>query len=124
MQCSENRHLRKHAGPRLRLSGIRFVIVCEDGRLSSMQLPKAWSSLSGADIYLLDLVLRGVIPPDAKVLDIGCGSGSNLPFLAYAGATITAVDADPAAVASCSRSLAQAPGTHTCAVAARLRGVL
>lgn len=82
-----------------------------------MELPKSWSSLPGADIYLLDLVLRGIIPPDATVLDIGCGSGRNLPFLAHAGATITAVDADPAAVASCSRVLSQAPGSHTCAVA-------
>ncbi len=82
-----------------------------------MNLPDAWASLTGADIYLLDIVLRGVIRPDARVLDIGCGSGRNLPFLAQAGATITAVDADPDAVAACSRMLSQAPGRHTCRVA-------
>ena len=82
-----------------------------------MQLPDTWSSLKGADIYLLDLVLRGTIRPDASVLDIGCGSGRNLPFLAHAGSTITAVDADATAVASCSHLLSQVPGTHTCQVA-------
>ena len=82
-----------------------------------MTLPEAWSPLAGADIYLLDLVLRGIIRPDAGVLDIGCGSGRNLPVLAHAGASITAVDADPVAVASCSRLLSQAPGRHTCTVA-------
>ncbi len=79
-----------------------------------MPLPDAWSPLQGADIYLLDLVLRGVIAPGATVLDVGCGSGRNLPLLAHAGATITAVDAAPDAVAACTRLLARLPGTHTC----------
>jgi tellurite methyltransferase len=83
-----------------------------------MSLPDAWSSLPGADIYLLDIVLRGILRADAAVLDIGCGSGRNLPFLAHAGATITAVDADPAAVASCARLLSKSPGHHTFKVAA------
>ncbi len=82
-----------------------------------MPIPPTWLPLKGADIYLVDLVLRGTIRPDANVLDIGCGSGRNLSFLAYAGATITAVDADAAAVASCSELLSQVPGTHTCKVA-------
>jgi 2-polyprenyl-3-methyl-5-hydroxy-6-metoxy-1,4-benzoquinol methylase len=83
-----------------------------------MNLPDSWSPLAGADIYLLDTVLRGIIRADAGVLDVGCGPGRNLPFLAHAGATITAVDADPAAVESCARLLAQAPGRHTFRVAA------
>ena len=82
-----------------------------------MQLPEAWSPLIGADIYVLDLVLRGIIRAGASVLDIGCGGGRNLPVLAHAGARISAVDADPAAVAACTRVLAQAPGTHACRVA-------
>lgn len=81
-----------------------------------MPLPASWEPLAGADIYLLDLVLRGIIAPDAQVLDLGCGGGRNLTFLAHAGATITAVDADPAAVAACAQTLAQAPGTHRCLV--------
>jgi 2-polyprenyl-3-methyl-5-hydroxy-6-metoxy-1,4-benzoquinol methylase len=82
-----------------------------------MPLPLAWAPLKGADIYLLDLVLRGTIRPNASVLDIGCGAGRNLPFLAHAGATITAVDANPSTVAACSQLLAQMPGSHTCKIA-------
>jgi tellurite methyltransferase len=82
-----------------------------------MDLPEAWASLAGADIYLLDIVLRGILRPDDRVLDVGCGSGRNLPFLAQAGATLTAVDTDPAAVESTSRMLSQSPGRHTCIVA-------
>ncbi len=82
-----------------------------------MPLPAAWSTLAGADIYLLDLVLRGTIRPDGALLDVGCGSGRNLPFLAQAGVTITAVDADPSAVASCAKLLSKHPGTHAVRVA-------
>lgn len=82
-----------------------------------MHLPETWAPLIGADIYLLDLVLRGIIRPGASVLDLGCGAGRNLPFLAHTGATITAVDADPAAVAACSQRLRQEPGSHRCTVA-------
>jgi tellurite methyltransferase len=81
-----------------------------------MTLPAAWAPLAGADIYLLDLVLRGTIKSDATVLDIGCGSGRNIGFLAQAGATITAVDADPDTVSACAQRLSQLPGTHTCQV--------
>jgi len=81
-----------------------------------MQLPETWSPLIGADIYLLDLVLRGTIRPGARVLDIGCGAGRNLPLLAHAAASITAVDASASAVATCSRLLAQLPGSHSCRV--------
>jgi SAM-dependent methyltransferase len=81
-----------------------------------MPLPAPWLSLAGADIYLIDLVLRGIIPAQGTILDIGCGTGRNLAFLGHAGATITAVDADPAAVAACAQRLAQSPGTHECRV--------
>jgi len=83
-----------------------------------MGIPPAWSTLIDVDIYLLDLVLRGLIRADASVIDIGCGGGRNLPFLAQAGASITAVDADHAALAGCAQRLAQAPGTHRCHVGA------
>ena len=78
-----------------------------------MAIPTSWVPLAGADIYLLDLVLRGTIAADANVLDIGCGAGRNVRFLAYSGATITAVDADATAVAACADLLRAAPGTHT-----------
>ena len=82
-----------------------------------MPLPDTWAPLIGVDIYLLDFVLRGIIQPDASVLDIGCGAGRNLAVLAHVGATITAVDADPTAVDACSQRLRQGPGNHRCTVA-------
>lgn len=82
-----------------------------------MPLPDSWSPLAGADIYLLDLVLRGTIRPGASVLDIGCGVGRNLPFLAHAGMAITAVDADPGIAATCDTMLKQLPGRHGCSAA-------
>ena len=86
-------------------------------QILAMQLPDAWSPLIGADIYLLNLVLRGLIKPGASILDVGCGDGRNLPMLAHAAATITAIDSDPVAIAACSQRLAQVPGTHVCRVA-------
>jgi tellurite methyltransferase len=50
------------------------------------------------DIYLFDQILRGRIPPEATVLDAGCGRGRNLVYLLRRGQTVRAVDADPAAV--------------------------
>lgn len=82
-----------------------------------MPLPASWAALAGVDIYLLDLVLRGSIPADATLLDVGCGTGRHLPFLAQAGITITAVDADPAAVAAAAQLLSQLPGNHAVQVA-------
>lgn len=82
-----------------------------------MPFPPAWSVLAGVDIYLLDLVLRGTIRPDGAILDIGCGSGRNLPFLAQAGMAITAIDADPVAASASAELLAKSPGTHAVRVA-------
>jgi tellurite methyltransferase len=50
------------------------------------------------DIYLFDLLLRGVIAPPARVLDAGCGGGRNLHYLLANGFDVWAVDRDPAAV--------------------------
>jgi tellurite methyltransferase len=52
------------------------------------------------DIYLFDQLLRGQIAPGMRVLDAGCGSGRNLIYLLRAGYDVSAVDADPAAVAA------------------------
>ena len=50
------------------------------------------------DIYLFDQLLRGRIPPGARICDAGCGSGRNLVYLLRAGYDVRAVDADPAAI--------------------------
>lgn len=51
------------------------------------------------DVYVFDQLLRGRIAPGMRVLDAGCGNGRNLVYLLRAGYDVTAVDADPAAVA-------------------------
>jgi SAM-dependent methyltransferase len=57
------------------------------------------------DIYLFDQILRGRVPPNARILDAGCGSGRNLVYLLQAGYDVRAVDGDPSAIAAV-RSLA------------------
>lgn len=52
------------------------------------------------DIYLFDQILRGRVPPRARILDAGCGSGRNLVYLLQAGFDVRAVDADPSAIAA------------------------
>jgi len=63
------------------------------------------------DIYLFDQLLRGRVPPGARICDAGCGSGRNLVYFLQAGYDVRAVDADPAAIAAV-RSMAAslAPG--------------
>jgi tellurite methyltransferase len=50
------------------------------------------------DIYLFDQLLRGRFDQRRRVLDAGCGSGRNLPFLLRHGFAVHAVDADAAAI--------------------------
>lgn len=50
------------------------------------------------DIYLFDVLLRGVISAPDRVLDAGCGGGRNLHYLLAQGFDVWAVDRDPAAV--------------------------
>jgi tellurite methyltransferase len=50
------------------------------------------------DIYLFDQLLRGRIPPSARICDAGCGSGRNLVYFLRAGYDVRAVDAEPSAI--------------------------
>lgn len=47
------------------------------------------------DIYLFDQLHRGLITPDMRVLDAGCGGGRNSEYLMRCGADVWGVDADP-----------------------------
>ncbi|MBI1265901.1 MAG: methyltransferase domain-containing protein [Cryomorphaceae bacterium] len=48
--------------------------------------------LGNIDIYLLDQLLKGTYNNCNSVLDVGCGSGRNLTYLAKVGKTISGID--------------------------------
>ncbi len=56
------------------------------------------SVFGGIDIYLFDQLQRGVITPDMRVLDAGCGGGRNLHYLLSCGAEVYGVDRDAEAI--------------------------
>lgn len=51
------------------------------------------------DVYLFDLLLKGRITPDMKLLDAGCGGGRNLSYFFRAGFDVSGVDQSAAAIA-------------------------
>ncbi len=51
------------------------------------------------DIYVFDQILRGIIAPDMRVLDAGCGYGRNLVYLLREGCEVFALDANAEGVA-------------------------
>jgi SAM-dependent methyltransferase len=64
----------------------------------------------GIDIYLFDLLLKGRITSDMKVLDAGCGGGRNLTYFFRTGFDVSGVDQSAAAIAQIqSRAAALAP---------------
>jgi len=65
------------------------------------------SQFGDIDIYLFDQLLRGRFDGRRRILDAGCGSGRNLPFLLSWGFEVFAVDEDPAAVAAVRNMAAQ-----------------
>ena len=61
-----------------------------------INLPETFGHI---DIYLFDQLLKGRITAADRVLDAGCGSGRNLLYLMKMGCRVSAVDANPVAVA-------------------------
>lgn len=55
-----------------------------------------WWYRARRDILADYLVREGRLPPDARILEIGCGTGHNLPMLAAFG-RVEAIEIDPAA---------------------------
>ena len=58
---------------------------------------------------LHDLLAREHLPKDARILEIGCGTGHNLPMLGAFG-TVEAIEIDPAARAIASERLGRPAG--------------
>ena len=67
-------------------------------------------SLRGVDVYLIDQLLKGRIPGDARLLDVGCGGGRNLRWFEANGHATVGVD----------RSIVDASGPRVCGEAATL----
>lgn len=65
------------------------------------------SQFGEIDIYLFDQLLRGRFDGRRRILDAGCGSGRNLPFLLTRGFEVFAIDEDPAAVRAVRRLAAE-----------------
>src|SRR5882724_13222895 len=74
--------------------------------MSTIVLMKAFESVPGrydlgmrlitfGEIAELRREIAEAIPPNSKVLDLGCGTGDLLPLLAKRGARITAIDKSP-----------------------------
>src|SRR4051812_30924272 len=59
----------------------------------------------GIDIYLFDLLLKGRLTSEMKLLDAGCGGGRNLTYFFKTRFDVSGVDRSPAAIAEI-RSLA------------------
>ena len=58
---------------------------------------------------LHDLLVRAQLPKDARILEIGCGTGHNLPMLGQFG-NVEAIEIDPAARAIASERLGRPAG--------------
>ncbi|HET9959539.1 MAG TPA: methyltransferase domain-containing protein [Polyangiaceae bacterium] len=65
-----------------------------------------WTAGS-ASPELIKLVWEGVIEPGSRVLDVGCGIGSESVFLAARGMRVTGIDISPSAIEA-AKKLAQA----------------
>jgi SAM-dependent methyltransferase len=94
-----DRRARGYIIPRVRLTTMP--------RTPTPTMTELQALFSQIDIYLFDQLLRGRVPPGARICDAGCGSGRNLVYFLRAGYDVRAVDADPSAVATV-RSLAAA----------------
>jgi SAM-dependent methyltransferase len=68
---------------------------------------RAWASDRGARLFedsWLDR-FRGLLPPPAAVLDLGCGSGTPIAaYLMEQGCAVTGVDSSPEMIAMCQES--------------------
>lgn len=71
--------------------------------MSAAAAPDPVELLGQIDIYLLDQVMRGRIPPGSRILEAGCGGGRNLGYFLRRGDPVAAADASAAAIAAVRR---------------------
>ncbi len=71
--------------------------ICDNRDMTPRELQ---ALLDGADIYLLDQILRGRITAGMSIFDAGCGGGRNLVDFLRAGFEVAGVDSQPAAIAA------------------------
>ncbi len=58
----------------------------------------ARETFGNIDIYLFDQILKERFPPDAKILDAGCGGGRNIIYFSREGFEVFAIDENPQAI--------------------------
>jgi SAM-dependent methyltransferase len=75
---------------------------------SSQDLQKQFGSI---DIYLFDLLLKGRLTSEMRVLEAGCGGGRNLIYFFRSGFNVSGVDQSSEAIAQI-RSLAAQLAPH------------
>ncbi len=83
------------------------VVIVLSSAMNTAPSSELRSQFGDIDIYLFDQLLRGRFDGRRRVLDAGCGSGRNLPFLLSHGFEVFAIDEDPAAVKAVRNMAAQ-----------------
>jgi len=86
-----------------------ILIYCYQVHLMRNTLHETFGNI---DIYLFDQLLKGRYDDLNKVLDVGCGSGRNLPYFLRNGYEVFGVDTAPQAVETVKQLSAEfAPNT-------------
>ncbi len=71
---------------------------------------KTIESIKGADIYLLDQIMKGTFHLDHKILDAGCGRGRNMTWFVQNGFNIFGCDANPNIITEAENFTGLSPG--------------
>lgn len=53
------------------------------------------------DLFLMDFILKGMIPEQGSVLDLGCGGGRNATYFIRGGYRYVGIDADESQIQLC-----------------------
>jgi 23S rRNA (uracil1939-C5)-methyltransferase len=92
---------------------LRLVVRPDQAGTTIVQRPGTFSQVNPAANRLLVETVLAMATPARRVLDLFCGTGNLSLPLAHAGAEVTGVDANPAAIADARTSAAAAGLTAT-----------